>query len=293
MRTKFIVFVLLLGACSAFAQKPDITSAKGGIIIGGAVGGAGGTFIPWGGFADISAVDPLPGTVVAGRCAFNATYVETNIGSVATSPLYTNKLKLDGATDVAINTSRHLNAGETQPVTTQPYLSEGGHSLTLSLDDGHVVFESNEGNNLFSIKYRLKCHKPGTPTGEGKPDLIPLVATPMNGHVGVKNIGTGPAGPSKLVLDCHKVGHVGPGGGCADIPASFMAAYTDPAFPDDLTIPVPALAPGATFPHTLSFWGVLKWAPGTYTFKATADAAGTVAESNEGNNVVTTTMTVP
>ncbi len=206
--------------------KPDITSAKGGIIIGGAVGGAGGKFVPWGGFADLSDVEPLPGTVVEGRCAFNATYVETNIGGAPTSPAYTNKLKLDGSTDVAINTARHLNAGETksvttQPylsegghaltlsladksVTTQPYLSEGGHALTLSLDDGNLVAESNEGNNLFSIKYRLQCKKPGTPSGQRLPDLIPVLPSPMNGHVAVKNIGGAPTSPAytnKLKLD--------------------------------------------------------------------------------------------
>ena len=133
MRTaiRFTSLALLFLMCTAFAAgaqkqpppntnppatvppqgKPDITDAKKGIIIGGAVGGAGGKFVPWGTVADLSDVDPLPGTIVEGRCAFNATYGEINIGSAATSPNYTNKLKLDGATDVAINTARHLNAG--------------------------------------------------------------------------------------------------------------------------------------------------------------------------------------
>src|SRR5262249_59660344 len=97
--------------------KPDITNLKKGIIIGGAVGGAGGLFVPWGTTADLSGVDPLPGTYVPGspaavnlpgKCAFNVTYDESNIGAGATSPLYTNKLKLIGPTDVAVNTGRHL-----------------------------------------------------------------------------------------------------------------------------------------------------------------------------------------
>ena len=278
--------------------KPDITDAKKGIIIGGAVGGAGGKFVPWGTVADLSDVDPLPGTIVEGRCAFNATYAEINVGSAATSPNYTNKLKLDGATDVAINTARHLNAGETKSVTTQPYLSLGGHGLQLSLDDGNVVAESNEANNVFSIRYTLKqCKKPGNPngnpTGQAMPDLVPVLTSPMSGHVAVKNIGTGPAGPSKLVLDCHQEGHTGGGGGCADLPPSLASAYNDPAFPDKVTINVPNLAPGATYNHTLSFWAVLKWTPGKYDFTAKADAANTVAESNEGNNTTTSTLTVP
>src|SRR5262245_33149128 len=121
-----ILTLALASACVAGAQQPgrqpspnphgnpnfppghgksDITDLKKGIIIGGAIGGAGGKFVPWGTVADLSDVDPIPGTIVGGRCAFNATYVEINIGAGATSPLYTNKLKLDSTTDVAINTS--------------------------------------------------------------------------------------------------------------------------------------------------------------------------------------------
>jgi len=274
-------------------KLPDITDARKGIIIGGAVGGAGGLFVPWGTVADLSGVDPLPGTIVEGRCAFNATYAEINTGSVATSPNYTNKLKLDGATDVAINTARHLNAGETKSVTTQPYLATGAHGLQLALDDGNVVPESNESNNVFSIRYTLKeCKKPGG-NPNGMPDLIAVLTNPMTGQVAVKNIGTGPAGPSKLVLDCHKQGHIGGGGGCAELPATVASTYSDPAFPDKVTINVPNLAPGAAYTHTLSFWGSLKWTSGKYDFKALADAANTVAESNEANNTATSILIVP
>ncbi len=276
-------------------RRPDITNEKRGIIIGGAVGGAGGQFVPWGTHADLSGIDPLPGTTVNGKCAFNVKYEEVNIGTAPTSPLYTNKLKIVGPADVAINTSRHLNAGESQSVTTQPYLTEGDNALMLYLDDGNVVAESNEGNNFFSIKYTLKCkgNDPGTPTGQGKPDLIPQIPNPMNGTLVVKNIGTGPAGPSKLTLDCHKVGHVGGGGGCVDPPAWLAAAYHDPAFPDKVTVSIPALAPGASYSHTLSFWSVLKWPSGKYDFTGVADAANAVAESNEANNTATSTLTVP
>ncbi len=151
-------------------RKADITNRKGGITIGGAIGGVGGKFIPWGGFADLSDVAPLVGTSVNGKCAFNATYDEVNIGSAPTSPDYTNKLKVDG-NDVAINTVRHLNVGELKSVTTQPYLPEGSHSLTLSLDDGNLVPESNEANNQFSIKYTLKCKASTAPPHPSKAEV--------------------------------------------------------------------------------------------------------------------------
>jgi len=273
----------------------DVTSAKGGIIIGGAVGGAGGKFVPWGGVIDLDDVDPLPGTANADQCAFNATYYETNIGSAPTNPLYTNELKRDGAAVVAINTGQHLNVGEIKTVTTQPYLMLGGHGLELSLNDGHIAAESNYGNNVFSIRYILKqCKKPTTVANcDGLPDLIAVMPNPMNGVVMEKNIGKCPAGPNKLTIACQKAGVVGAGGGCGAAPPAAFAPYNDPAFPDKATVNVPALAPGATYSTTLGFWGLIHWNPGTYNFVAMADAANVVAESNEANNSTTSTMTVP
>ena len=275
----------------------DVTSAKGGIIIGGAMGGAGGKFVPWGGVVDLDDVDPLPGTANADQCAFNATYVETNIGGAPTSPLFTNKLKRDGSADVAINSAQHLNVGEIRSVTTQPYLMIGGHGLELSLNDGHIAAESNYGNNVFSIRYTLKqCKRPTVAKCDGLPDLISILPNPMSGVVIERNIGKCPAGPNKLTIVCRKEGltATGAGGGCAQLPPTAgPEPFHDPAFPNALTINVPALAPGATYSFTIPFWGALHWNPGTYLFVAKADAANVVAESNEGNNVSNSTLTVP
>jgi hypothetical protein len=272
--------------------RPDITSGKGGIIIGGGIGGAGGKFVPWGSTADLTDMTPLPGTTGPGTCAFNATYIETNPGGAATSPLYTNKLRV-GGTVVAINSARQLNAGQTKSVTTQPYLKEGMHGLALSLDDGNVVAESKETNNKFSIRYKLKC-KSGE--GQNKADLVPVLSHPMTGTVHVKNIGTAGAGPSKLVLRCKKTMLATSGNGngnCADIPKKYKAAYNDPAFPDAVTVKVPALAAGAIFSHTFPFWSSLVWTSGNYQITGMADAAHTVPESNETNNAAATTLSVP
>ncbi len=273
---------------------PDITDAKKGIIIGGAVGGDGGKFVPWGTAADLSDIAPLPGTIVQSGCAFNVTYFETNAGTADTSPLYMNKLKLDGA-DAAINTNRKLVASETKSVTTQPYLNLGGHGLELSLDAGGAVAESNEGNNVFTIRYTLAKCKPASTTGDcrGLPDLVPAVPVPMNGVLAVKNGGICPAVPSKLLVDCRKEGYTGGGGGCPEIPEKYKAMYSDPAFPNSFILAVPALAPGAVFSHTVPFWASLPWTPGKYAFTGKADAAGAVAESNEGNNGFTSSLTVP
>jgi subtilase family serine protease len=59
-----------------------------------------------------------------------------------------------------------------------------------------------------------------------------------------------------------------------------------------VTLHVPPLAPGAAWTTTLPFWGMLKWSSGKFDFKAVADAANTVAESNETNNTTSSTLTV-
>ncbi len=125
---------------------------------------------------------------------------------------------------------------------------------------------------------------------DGKPDLVPLLHTPMDGWIAVKNIGTGNAGASRIFLKCRKEGHTGPGGGCVDIPPSALAPPFLPG-PDALVVNVPALACGATFEAKMPFWEKLVWPKGTYHFDATADATNLVAESNEGNNTTTSTLT--
>jgi CARDB len=158
----------------------------------------------------------------------------------------------------------------------------------------HILTPQNEVSA--PANFTLDCGG-GTNTGgpkhpncDGKPDLVPLLHTPMDGWVAVKNIGTGNAGPSRLIIKCVKEGHTGPGGGCVDLPDS---AITPPFFPtpDALGLNVPALPCGKEFPAPMAFWGSMKWPKGTYHFTATADATNAVVESNEGNNVTTSSMT--
>ncbi|MEO3428421.1 CARDB domain-containing protein [Pelagibius sp. CAU 1746] len=113
-----------------------------------------------------------------------------------------------------------------------------------------------------------------------QPDLVPQLNFPMNASVGVQNAGTTAAGPSHLTINCTKFGKAD--GGCPEAPG--MGAYVDPAFPNRAVIDVPALEPGESFSHNLSFWNAIPWTPGTYVFDAEVDAGGDVAESNETNN---------
>ncbi len=167
--------------------RPDITSKKG-ITVGGDVGGAGGKFSAWDGRLNLSPADThLP--VGNGKCAFNVSYDMTNVGTAATSPAFRNHL-LEDAVVVSEMSGLSLNAGETKQVNTQAYLTPGAHVLTLRLDDGgaalaHEVLESNERNNVFSVKFTLDATcKPKAPVvGTVKlPGLIvaptPTIAAP-------------------------------------------------------------------------------------------------------------------
>jgi hypothetical protein len=122
------------------------------------------------------------------------------------------------------------------------------------------------------------------------PDLRPIPSRLAHGVVSVRNTGDAIAPASVVTINCHKPGMEG---GCTDIPPAFVAAYTNPAYPNRLVVNVPRLTPGRVYNHTLPFWGAMVWAPGTYNFDYVADAGATVAESNEANNTGTYVKNVP
>jgi len=138
-------------------KLPDITSRKG-ITIGGAIGGAGGKFSPWGGTITLTQADSF--LQANGKCAFNISYDMVNLGPVPTSPAFANYLRTNVEV-VSQQTGLALNAGETKQVNTQAYLAPGTPFLGLVLDKDNVVAESNEGNNAFQVKIVLqaKCVK--------------------------------------------------------------------------------------------------------------------------------------
>ena len=131
------------------------------------------------------------------------------------------------------------------------------------------------------------------PTNAVKASLVPLLHHPMDGRVSVRNVGNVPTVPSKLTLDCVKLGATVQMNSCRDLPQSAAVAYFDPTFPKKVTIWVPALAPGKTFIHTLSFWNSFVWPTGHYKFTAVADADHVLSESSRKQNVATSTLVVP
>jgi hypothetical protein len=101
----------------------------------------------------------------------------------------------------------------------------------------------------------------------------------------VRNTGTVAAGPFKVTVECNVK--------CAEPAPADLAAYTDAAFPNKVTVSVPGLSPGHVYNHTLAFWDALAWRSGNYEFTVVADAANTVAETNEADNTGGTVYGVP
>jgi hypothetical protein len=172
----------------------------------------------------------------------------------------------------------------------QPFNGWQKIDLTLvNVNLTHVVPNVHKVSGPANFKINCKGNTPPGGGGQGKPDLIPALHNPMDGWVEVRNMGTAPAGPSKLFIKCAKDG-VPDGHGCADLPPA--TAIPAPWFrvPDGIVLEVPNLAPGTGFPATAPFWAALSWKPGKYTFTAIADYTNVVAESNEGNNTTTSTL---
>jgi hypothetical protein len=105
------------------------------------------------------------------------------------------------------------------------------------------------------------------------------------GTISVRNTGTVAAGPFKVTVACSA--------SCAEPSPADAAPYTDAAFPNKLTVSVRGLSPGHVYNHKVAFWNNLVWPSGNYEFTVTADAGGTVAETDESDNTGGTVMGIP
>lgn len=117
------------------------------------------------------------------------------------------------------------------------------------------------------------------------PNLVPIASRMTKGTISVRNTGTVAAGPFKVTVACSA--------NCADPAPADLGPYTDAAFPNKLTVSVPGLSPGHVYNHKIAFWDSLVWRSGNYEFTVVADAASTVAETNETDNSGGTVFGVP
>lgn len=122
------------------------------------------------------------------------------------------------------------------------------------------------------------------------PDLVPIPSRIEHGVVSVRNVGSAASPASIVTVECNVVGRRG---GCPEIPPRFERRYTNAMYPNKLVIHVPALPVGHVHNHNLAFWPSIVWPSGSYNFSFVADAASTVAETNEGNNAQSHVWVVP
>lgn len=136
---------------------------------------------------------------------------------------------------------------------------------------------------------QIQTQNPGRLTARAA-DLLPIPSRIEHMAVSVRNAGSAASGPSIATVNCHLPGQEG---GCPEIPAAALAAYTNAAYPNRLVINIPAIQPGHVHTHYLSFAEDIDFPTGSYVFEFMVDAGSTVAETNEGNNTGEHTWVVP
>jgi len=132
---------------TAVVRCPDLTARPPASV--------GGHATTWGAGVTLSFADSIPHA--RPYCAFDIIYTMVNIGTGNAGPVPTfkNVLRVDGGAPVSIQSGLSLAAGASQVIHTQAYLPSGVHQLSLDIDDGNLIAESNEANNHFAMKYQL------------------------------------------------------------------------------------------------------------------------------------------
>ncbi len=122
------------------------------------------------------------------------------------------------------------------------------------------------------------------------PDLQPIPSRIEHGVVSVRNAGSATSVASVATVNCHLPGQEG---GCPEIPAAALAAYTNGLYPNRVVVNIPAIPAGHVHSHNLTFWDAIDWPSGSYEFEFVVDAGSSNGETNEGNNTDSHTWVVP
>lgn len=148
-----------------------------------------------------------------------------------------------------------------------------------------ILAVAGAGFAVLAAPLAAKPPVPAPVIAANAPNLVPIASRMAKGTISVRNTGTVAAGPFKVTVECQS--------NCAEPAPADAAAYSDAAFPDKVTVSVPGLSPGHVYNHKIAFWDSLVWRSGNYEFTVVADAANTVAETNEADNTGGTVFGVP
>jgi hypothetical protein len=278
----FLCFVAA-NTSAATVSQADITS-KNGITIGGAIGGAGGKFVPWGGSVTLTEADAFIKS--NGHCAFNVAYDMVNTGSAPTA-VFKNWLVAKGTT-VAINSNLSLGASSSKLIYTQPYLPQGTYELALRLDAENSVAESNEINNILAVKVNFEGACGATPAPAPapvtKPDLVAgkgIVvggkSAAWGGTIALKTADTFLQSNGKCAVNIfYDVANTGN--------ANASTAFVNRLYSGNTLISQQSgLSVDAGKTKTINTQAYI--VPGMNQLRLVIDADNAIAESNEANNV--------
>jgi hypothetical protein len=107
----------------------------------------------WGGTIKLTDQDAV--TRNQGKCTFNIWYELVNKGTAVAQPAFVDTIKV-GLAPVSVSPPiAPLPAGESRLIKTQAVLPGGAHTLSLDIDSGGVVTESNKANNHLHLNYTL------------------------------------------------------------------------------------------------------------------------------------------
>jgi hypothetical protein len=130
---------------TSLIERPDLSFRRAGVLIGGKLDDKDRKTALWGGEVSLTKADSF--LQAGGKLAFNLRYFFGNASQSETTGTFINRIR-SGNEVVSQQTSLVLKSGEVKMIDTQCYLTPGRHIIYISLDDGKVVKESNESNNL-------------------------------------------------------------------------------------------------------------------------------------------------
>jgi hypothetical protein len=144
-------------------SRLDLSIAGQMVKIGGKIGGSGAKSAISGSSITLTPADSFLRS--GGKCAFNISYTVVSSGEVSPAGFMNRircdppELKTPGDASEVVSTQSEITmpARGTKEINTQAYLRPGEHVLTLSIDDGHAVAESNESNNVVKIRVIVNC----------------------------------------------------------------------------------------------------------------------------------------
>jgi len=241
------------------------------------------------GWSDEIVVSKTTGTSTdsSGLTTSDSLYIDwavINNGGSATAATFSTQLFVDGVLKTTWSTSPPLNSGYYTYITDYwlGTLSAGSHTLRIKTDSGGMVAESSEGDNEYT--------KTITVSG-GSPNLTPYTPSGWSDEIVVsKTTGTntdssGLTTSDSLYIDWAVINN----GGSATASTFQTQLFVDGVQKATWSTSPPLNA--SYYTYITDYWlGALS--AGTHTLRIKTDAAGTIAESSEGDNEYTKTITV-